>query len=282
MKTIYLPVIIFIFTLSVYASESKLVWSDEFNYTGLPDKTKWDYEEGFVRNREMQFYTRGRKQNARVENGVLTIEGRKENFPNPKYTPDSKNWRQKRKSAEYTSASLITLNKAAWKYGRIEVRAKLPRGKGVWPAIWMMGENRPQVHWPACGEIDIMEYIGRNTNTVYATVHYPSDRGKHKSNGKHITTQKPYNDFHIYAIEWDSDKIEFFFDNRKYHTFNIDDAGKGEDNPFRKPQYLLINLALGGSWGRDIDDTILPAQYQIDYVRIYEEIPTNNQRTTDQ
>ena len=121
---------------SVRAEQWKLVWSDEFDYEGLPDKKKWDYEEGFVRNKEMQYYTRARKENARVEKGMLVIEGRKEKFKNPKYKADSKKRNEQRQFASYTAASLVTLNKAAWKYGRIEVRAILPQGKGIWPAIW--------------------------------------------------------------------------------------------------------------------------------------------------
>lgn len=247
----------------------KLVWSDEFDYEGLPDKKKWDYEEGFVRNNEMQFYTRSRKENARVEKGMLVIEGRKEKYENPRYVPESKDWRKKREFASYTAASLITLNKASWKYGRIEVRAKLPHGKGIWPAIWTLGANRSKVRWPGCGEIDIMEFVGKHPNLVHGTVHFAME-GKHRSDGGKLKTEKPYADFHVYAIEWNADRIDFFFDDVKYHTFIIDKAGAGEDNPFRKPHYLLVNLALGGTWGGPIDDSVLPQRYLIDYVRVYE------------
>ena len=150
----------------------RLVWSDEFDYTGLPDPKKWDYEEGFVRNNEAQYYTRARKENARVENGMLVIEGRKEKFPVPQASSGGKG----RQFADYTAASLITLNKADWKFGRIEVRAKLPQGRGVWPAIWMLGSNIRQVGWPACGEIDIMEFVGHTPGFVHATVHFPEER----------------------------------------------------------------------------------------------------------
>ncbi|MDP6636369.1 MAG: DUF1080 domain-containing protein [Phycisphaerae bacterium] len=254
---------------TVHAEQWKLVWSDEFDYEGLPDKKKWGYEEGFVRNRELQYYTRARKENARVENGVLVIEGRKEKFRNPKYKSGSKRWSEQRQFASCTTASLITLNKAHWKYGRIEVRAKLPRGKGVWPAIWTLGTNRTSIGWPRCGEIDIMEFVGKDPNRVHANAHYAVD-GKRRSNGGKLKTDKPYEDFHIYAIEWSPDRMDFFFDKTKYHTFIIDKAGKGKDNPFRKPHYLLMNLALGGSWGGPLDDTVLPQKYLIDYVRVYE------------
>jgi beta-glucanase (GH16 family) len=253
---------------SVHAQQWKLVWSDEFDYEGLPDKKKWDYEEGFVRNREMQYYTRARKENARVEKGMLVIEGRKEKFKNPKYKSGSKRWNQQRQFASYTAASLVTLNKADWKYGRIEVRAKLPHGKGIWPAIWTLGTNRTSVGWPRCGEIDIMEFVGKDPNRVHANAHFAVN-GKRSSSGGRLKTDKPYNDFHVYALEWNADHMDFFFDKTKYHTFTIDKAGKGEDNPFRKPHYLLMNLALGGSWGGPIDDAALPQKYLIDYVRVY-------------
>jgi beta-glucanase (GH16 family) len=243
----------------VHAQKWKLAWSDEFDYQGLPDKTKWDYEEGFVRNDESQYYTRARLENARVEGGLLILECRKEHFTPTNHAP-----------VEYTAASLITRKKASWQYGRIEVRAKLPQGNGVWPAIWTMGTNTSRVGWPACGEIDIMEFVGKETNNIHGTLHYAVDR-RHQSDGGTMETAKPYEDFHIYAVEWYPDRIDFFFDSKKYHTVLIDKAGKGEGNPFRAPHYLLINFALGGSWGGPIDDTILPQRFLIDYVRVYRE-----------
>ena len=258
-----------IFFGQAFATEWKPVWSDEFNYEGLPDPNKWGYEEGFVRNKEQQYYTRARKENARVEKGMLIIEGRKERFINPKFNPEqTKDWKKRREYAEYTSASLITLNKASWKYGRVEVRAKL-KGQGVWPAIWMLGTNIPQVGWPACGEIDIMEFVGHTPNTVYTTIHYKKEE-QHKSSGRKITVDKPFEDFHIYAMEWYADRMDFYFDDNKYFTFEIKEADYKGENPFSKPHYLLINLALGGSWGGEIDDSVLPQVYAIDYVRVYE------------
>lgn len=234
-----------------------LVWSDDFNYRGLPDPTKWDYEVGFVRNHEQQYYTRARLENARVENGVLIIECRKEEFKLSKGGP-----------AHYTSASLFTRDPAGWLYGRIEVRAKLPSGRGVWPAIWTLGVDFPKVAWPYCGEIDILEYVGKVPNSVHAAVHYQVN-GKHKMDARDRPTESPYDDFHTYAIEWYPDRIDFFFDGEKHHTFAVDKAGTGADNPFRKPHRLLIDFALGGSWGGDIDDSALPQQFLIKYVRYY-------------
>jgi beta-glucanase (GH16 family) len=257
-------------TVSAPGSKWELVWSDEFDHDGLPDPAKWNYEEGFIRNQEKQYYTKERKENARVENGVLVIEGRKEQFKNPKYRAGSSNSRSADEFAQYTAASLITSRKASWLYGRLEVRAKLPQGQGVWPAIWMLGDNHTTVGWPSCGEIDIMEFVGHDPNHVHATVHYSLD-GKHKSNGSKLETPAPSNDFHVYAMEWNKDRMDFFFDDQKYHTFELNAADENGQNSFRKPQFLMINLALGGAWGGKIDDAIMPQKFLIDYVRVYKE-----------
>jgi beta-glucanase (GH16 family) len=242
----------------------KLVWSDEFDKPGLPDPNKWDYEVGFIRNNELQYYTRARKENARVEGGCLVIEGRKEKYPIGGGKFGGAN-----RFADYTSASLITRGKAQWTFGRIEVRAKLPQGKGVWPAIWMLGQKFPDTSWPACGEIDIMEFVGHTPDKVHATVHFSKD-GKHASMGGNLTVEKPFDDFHAYAVEWSAERMDFFFDARKYFTFEVAAAADAGSNPFLKPQYLLINLALGGTWGREMDDSVLPQKYLIDHVRVYQ------------
>jgi beta-glucanase (GH16 family) len=249
----------------------KLVWSDEFNYTGLPDKTKWGYEEGFIRNNESQYYTVARAENASVANGMLTITGRKEQYANRAYKPGGNDWKIKDSLAGYTSAALITLNKKHFTYGRIEVRAKIPRGLGVWPAIWMLGVDRGLVRWPYCGEVDIMEFVGHDSMHIYGTVHFAdtTDKRQHASSGGKIETLQPYNDFHVYAVEWNPQEINFFFDDSMYHHFDINKATYKDENPFRKPFYVLINLALGGEWGKHIDDANLPQQFLIDYVRVY-------------
>jgi beta-glucanase (GH16 family) len=260
---------------SLSAANWKLVWAEEFNDPGLPDKAKWGYEHGFVRNNELQFYTRDRQENARVEAGNLVIEARKEKFPNPSYKPgaDPKNLRTGAQFADYTAASLVTDKKVSFHYGRIEVRAKLPQGKGIWPAIWMMGTNHNTAGWPKCGEIDIMEFVGKDPNNVHATVHFFRD-GKHGQKGSKLAVKAPYDDFHVYAVEWFEDRMDFYFDQQKYHSFPLDEVGiKGADNPFRKPHYLLINLAMGGSWGGALDEAVLPQKYLIDYVRFYQQAP---------
>ena len=155
----------------------ELVWADEFNGKGLPDQSKWDYEVGFIRNREKQYYTKARLENARVENGMLIIESRKEKY----------------EKGDYTSASLHTRYKAKWLYGRIEVRAKLPTGRGMWPAIWMLGANYGKVRWPACGEIDIMENVGFNPDMIHANVHTKAyNHVKRTNKGSKIEAEKPY------------------------------------------------------------------------------------------
>jgi len=237
----------------------KLVWSDEFKSPGLPDQSKWDYEVGFVRNHESQYYTRQRTENARVEHGKLIIECRKEAFQ----ALDGK-------LAQYTSASLTS--RPSWLYGRIEMRAKIPRGKGVWPAFWTLGADRAQVGWPRCGEIDIMEFVGKDPNHIHGTVHYPVD-GKHESDGGKWEAASPYDGFHVYAVEWYPDRIDFFFDHQNYHTTPLSKAGEGAGNPFRKPHNLLVNFALGGAWGGQIDDANLPQQYVIEYIRVYQVNP---------
>jgi beta-glucanase (GH16 family) len=262
-------------TLSpVAANDWKLVWSDEFDKPGLPDPARWTYEEGFVRNNELQYYTKGRLENARVENGFLILETRREEFANPNHDPAAPeaSWRRSRQFAEYTSASLTTLGTAAWQYGRVEVRAKLPRGKGFWPAIWMMGMDREEVGWPACGEIDIMENVGFDPYTIHGTVHtakYNHTKNTHK--GGKVTVSRPYEDFHVYAVEWDQERVEFFVNGKSYFTFA--NEGSGRDAwPFDQPMYLLINVAFGGSWGgqQGIDDSALPQAMVVDYVRVFQ------------
>lgn len=250
----------------------KLVWREEFNYKGLPDANKWNYENGYVRNHELQYYTNGRIENARVGNGVLTITGKKETYPNHDYIQGSASWQKKDSLAQYTSASINTNNKVNWQYGRIEVRAKLPHGGGIWPAIWMMGIDRENAGWPACGEIDIMEFIGNHPQDIYATLHFADSASAsgHRSSGSKILDSGLQKDFHVYAMEWNKDAMDIYLDDKMYHHFVIDSAGKGINNPFRKPYYLLINLAMGAEWPGPIDDAVLPQQFIIDYIRCYQ------------
>jgi len=239
------------------AHKLKLVWAEEFDSSGLPDPAIWNYEVGLIRNQEAQYYTEGRLENARVEGGCLVIEARKEDFA----------------GAKYTSASVNTLGKREFYRGRIEVRAKIPTGVGSWPAIWMMRTDIARVGWPACGEIDIMENVGYEPDTIYATAHTPGSVKRHGlvTNGGHIDISGPFADFHVYTVEWREDRLEFYLDGREYFTY-AKDSRYPDYWRFDKPFYLLLNLAIGGNWGgtHGIDDTIFPLKYYIDYVRYYQ------------
>ena len=230
-----------------------LVWQDEFDGQGLPDASRWNYEEGFVRNNERQYYTRGRLENARVEGGMLVIEARRERF----------------QGADYTSASLTT--RANWTYGRIEVRAKLPKGRGTWPAIWTLGTDIREVGWPACGEIDIMEHVGFDPGRIHANIHTAAYNHVQRTNkGNNLLVSRPDESFHVYSARWTPTTIEVSVDAQPYFTFAKEPGGTAVW-PFDKPQYLILNLAIGGSWGgqQGIDDAAFPAQYVIDYVRVF-------------
>lgn len=254
------------------AAEWKLVWSDEFDRDGVPDPARWTYEEGFIRNHELQYYTRGRAENARIENGVLVLEARREQYRNPRYVEGATRWQQSRPYAEYTSASITTEGKAAWKYARVEVRAKLPGGRGTWPAIWMLGVNRRNAGWPRCGEIDIMEHVGYDPDVIHANIHTEAYNHVKKTNkGNKITVPAPDKDFHVYALEWTPERMDFFVDGAKYFSFTNGKTGV-EAWPFDQPFYLILNVAIGGDWGgqKGVDESIFPRRMEVDYVRVYQ------------
>jgi beta-glucanase (GH16 family) len=236
----------------------KLAWSDEFNYTGLPDPQKWGYEEGYLRNKEPQFYTKARKENAWVEGGVLTLTARKEEFPIPGG-----------QTAHYTSASLITMGKASWTFGRLEIRCKLPRARGAWPAFWTGGIGGS---WPASGEIDVMEYWAPK-NSVTSNLHF-SLKGKHTGDGGGVDVENPWDDFHLYAVEWSAQRMDFFCDENKYFSFDLSKADENGENPYRKPHSLLLNLALVGGKG-EVDDSLMPQSFVVDFVRVYQRVDAN-------
>lgn len=242
------------------ADQYELVWADEFDYVGLPDSLKWSYDtEGNDwgwGNQEEQFYTKRRLANAEVKNGRLYITTIKENY----------------KDRKFTSARLITKGKGDWLYGKVEVSAKLPQGRGLWPAIWMLPTDWKYGGWPASGEIDIMENVGFMPDTILASVHtksYHHSIGTQRSDT--LTIPSCYDEFHTYQLEWEPAELRAYIDGQHFFTFQ--NEGTGTDAwPFDQRFHLLLNVAVGGTWGgaKGIDSTIFPRSMEVDYVRVYQ------------
>ncbi len=239
-----------------------LVWSDEFESPGLPDSTKWGYDYGTGcpkicgwGNNELEFYTARRLENSRVENGLLILEARREP------------WEGK----DYTSARLVSKNKGDWTYGRIEARLKCPKGRGTWPAFWMLPTDWKYGDWPHSGEIDIMEHVGYKPDTVYATAHTASfTNSKHTENTRSFFLPDAESAFHLYAVEWRPNQMDFFVDDVRYNTFlNLHQTS--EEWPFDQRFHVILNLAVGGNWGatKGVDERIWPQRMEVDYVRVY-------------
>lgn len=238
----------------------ELVWSDEFSTNGLPDSKKWSYDtDGNANgwgNNEAQYYTSGLLKNSEVKDGYLYINAIKENFEGKKYT----------------SARLITKSKGDWLYGKVEVRAKLPEGRGMWPAIWMLPTDWAYGGWPASGEIDIMENVGYDPYVIVASAHtqsYNHVQGTQKN--ATLTISDCYTQFHNYILEWDANEYRVYVDEKLYFTFKNEGTGY-KVWPFDKRFHLLLNVAVGGNWGgqKGIDDTIFPRSMVVDYVRVYQ------------
>jgi beta-glucanase (GH16 family) len=244
------------------------VWADEFDRTGAPDPSRWAYDTSRNKdgwwNAEAQYYADARPENARLENGSLVIEARRERL-DPLAFPD---WG----GQGYTSARLITRDKATWTYGFFEIRARLPCGVGSWPAIWMLSAP-PLEAWPDDGEIDIMEHVGHDKGAVYGTVHtgaYNHAIGTHRSVAVHLPDA--CDAFHRYQLTWTEDAVTIGVDDFNYYRLANDGRGDRSTWPFDGPFYLLLNLAVGGSWGgaAGIDDTIFPVRMEVDYVRVHQ------------
>ena len=253
MKLLSSILFILITTILSSAQYSTLVWSDEF--TNIPiDLNKWQFEigGGGFGNNELQNYT-ARSENATIKNGMLHIIAKKEVYQNN----------------QYTSARLVTKGLHSWKYGKIEAKIKIPSGKGIWPAFWMLGENISTVSWPACGEIDIMEHVNNELN-IYGTIHWLNN--VHVEYGKKVDFDATL--FHTYAIQWNNQSIQWFLDGVKYHEANIlNNINSTEE--FHKPFFILLNLAVGGQWPGNPDATTrFPDTLSIDYVRVYQDIVT--------
>lgn len=253
----------------------RLVWADEFNGKGLPDKDYWNYEEGYSRNNELQDYKKEDLKHSWQENGKLILKA----FKDPHEGVNK--WNGELYHFEYSSVALRTHGKKTFKYGRIDVSAKIPVGRGVWPAIWLMPEKDVYGRWPKSGEIDVMEYVwgeGENHNLTYATVHTEDiDTYGNRINSGHGYSATLDTDFHLYSLIWTEKKIDILFDNKVIFTFE-----KSDDTPvkwpFNQEFYLIMNVAVGGSWGGiwGIDESIFPTCMEVDYVRYYQEIKCEN------
>lgn len=255
----------------------RLIWNDEFDGDGGLDSDKWDFEKGFVRNYEMQWYAR---ENAFQRDGKLIIEARQDDFPCPDYDADETNWRTSRERVRYTSASVITRGKFSFQYGRVEVAARIPVCKGAWPAIWLLGSDLP---WPANGEIDMLEYYQhQGVPTILANACWAGDTEEDTQWDSSCTPLTHFSDrdpawatrFHVWSMEWDKDNIRLYLDNELLNhidlrrTINGKARGTGI-NPFHSPQYLLLNLALD-TRVKELNPADFPMRYEIDYVRVYQ------------
>lgn len=246
-----------------------LVWTDEFNGNGKPDSANWNYEYGFVRNEELQWY---QPENASVGNGLLLIEARKEEKPNPAYKENSRSWRTNRSTIQYTSSCLLTRGKQSWLYGRFELRAKIGISKGMWPAWWTLGIDKG---WPGNGEIDIMEYYGGMLLANIACLgsdrkaQWFSNTFKTDSLGGEAWASK----FHVWRMDWTEEFIALYCDEQLLNKVTLDKLvnkdGSGF-NSFKQKHYMLLNLAMGGMNGGDITGTTFPQKFEIDYVKVYQ------------
>ena len=260
-------------------NDRKLVWSDEFNTDGLLDSKVWNYEEGFKRNHEAQWY---QKANAYCKDGNLVIEARKEKKSrrNPGFRENSSRWPENIEKIHYTSASVNTAEKKEFLYGRVEVRAKIPTAGGAWPAIWLLGRG---MDWPSNGEIDMMEYYRKQgVPHILANACWGTDKPwTAKWNSKaipftHFTDRDAQwaDKFHVWRMDWDEQSIRLYLDDELLNEIRQDEAVNGKlgngEQPFKKPQYLLLNLALGGDNGGEIDNSAMPMKYLVDYVRVYQ------------
>lgn len=247
--------------VTVFVTEKgpQLVWSDEFDTSGAPDPTKWNYDLGNGcpelcgwGNGEKQYYT-NRPDNVKVENGVLKITAKKENY----------------QGSEYTSARLLTKGKFDFTYGRIDVKAKLPSGSGTWPAIWMLGANIDSVGWPACGEIDIMEHWGHNPAIISSATHTPSCSGGCANTKVGETTISDYaTAFHVYSLEWTANELNFIIDGNLKYSYKPT-VKNSSTWPYNAPQFLILNIAMGGSWF-SIDPNFTESVMEIDYIKVYQ------------
>ncbi len=252
------------------SEEYKLVWADEFNTNGPPDEKNWNYETGFVRNQENQWY---QKENAYCKDGFLIIEAIKESRVNPNFiSKNHRDWKKQRDSIKVTSACLITQGKHSWQYGRFEMRAKIPVKNGMWPAFWTLGIEG---NWPANGEIDIMEYY---TGKILANAAWKSNQPNVAWDSQTVKLSD-FKDtswadkFHIWRMDWDADWIRLYVDDQLLNEISVKGANQNADQkilPFQQSHYLLVNLAVGGINGGEFSADSFPSKYLIDYIRVYQ------------
>jgi len=246
----------------------RLVWHDEFNHNGRPNPANWTCENGFERNHELQWY---QPDNAVCTNGMLVIEARREQKPNPNYSPDSMRWQTSRKDIECTSALLSTRGLREFTYGKFEMRARIDTQPGSWPAFWTLGAT-PHIGWPACGEIDIMEFYqgavlanfgyGRNHQTKWLACKQPVAQFGDENWAKR---------FHLWTMEWDPQKIDLLLDGRLMNHLDVASADHADQgNPFRRPAYIILNQAIGGDSGGDPSNSTFPIRFEVDWVRVYQ------------
>lgn len=237
-------------TITTIAAVPVLVWSEEFNIDGAPDSAKWGYDIGKGDwgwgNNELEYYT-NRRENSIVQGGVLKVTAQKEDYA----------------GSNYTSARLITKEKFAFTYGRVEIRAKMVEGVGTWPATWMLGTDNATNGWPKCGEIDIMEHLGRTLNTIYGTLHYPGRSGGN-ADGTTLVIANAATEFHIYSMDWNADAIKLYVDGVLFHT-TVNSASM----PFNHDFFFIVNMALGGNFGGPLDPAFTKATMEVDYIRVY-------------
>lgn len=252
----------------------QLVWADDFQGKGAPDPSTWQFEEGFTRNHELQWYS---KKNAVQEDGYLKIIAKRERRKNPNYEKGSQDWRRAREYAEYTSSSITTRASHAWLYGRFEVRARINAQMGSWPAIWLLGTDR---EWPQNGEIDMMEFYHINgepcilANACWGTEkRYSAKWDSEKIGLRHFTEKDPrwLSQFHVWRMDWTKDYVRLYLDDELLNEIDLSQTLNADGfNPFHQPQYLLLNLAIGGDNGGDPSRSDFPLLYEIDYVKVYQ------------
>lgn len=266
-------------TIAIPSGFSRLVFSDEFNGTGLPDSDKWGYEEGYVRNGELQYYTVARQENCYLQDGHLHIVCRNDSafienaLIDKLWEADWSNLRRADTIVPITSASICTQGKFAFTYGYVEVRAKLPVCLGSWPAIWLMPQDGEYGYWPNSGEIDIMEHVGYDPSHVYFTLHSSKWNGSNQPNKyAYNSTIEDAEEWHTYALEWYPDRISWYLDGEVQAIVVKGANYEWQEWPFKKDFYLILNFAFGGGWGgrEGVDLEALPREYIIDYVRIFQ------------